>query len=83
MVMKTTIDGSGRLVVPKPIRDRMQLSNGTELEVGERNGVIELRPVPADVETRDTPDGPVVAARGPMPPLTDEIIRETLDRIRR
>ncbi len=33
--MRTTIDGAGRLVVPKPIRDQLQLAAGAEVEVDE------------------------------------------------
>ena len=31
--MKTTIDSAGRLVVPKPLRERFHLAPGSELEI--------------------------------------------------
>jgi hypothetical protein len=31
----------------------------------------------------ETPEGPVLVPAGPSPVLTDEIVRETLERVRR
>lgn len=33
--MRTTIDGAGRIVVPKKLRDRLGLVAGTEIEISE------------------------------------------------
>ena len=41
--MSVTIDGAGRLVIPKKIRDEMNLFPGTELEIGTEGGEIRLR----------------------------------------
>ena len=60
--MRTTIDRAGRIVVPKPIRDRLQLLGGGEVEVVERDGVIEITPVPVDMVFADTAEGPVVVS---------------------
>lgn len=81
--MRTTIDRAGRLVVPKAIRDRLRLTNGAEVEVEEHDGVIEVRPVPAVVTIVDTPEGAIAEPAGQMPALTDAMVRETLDRVRR
>lgn len=44
MAVTITIDKAGRVVVPKPVRDRLGLEPGTELELTEwRDGVL-LRP---------------------------------------
>ena len=69
--------------MPKAIRDRLQLTGGERLEIEERGGVIEIRPAPAEVEIVETPEGPVAAAVGELPALTDEAVREALERIRR
>ena len=48
-----TIDGAGRVVIPKPIRDRLGLRAGSRLEVLEEEGQIVLRsdrPEPVLVE---------------------------------
>jgi AbrB family looped-hinge helix DNA binding protein len=81
--MRTTIDRVGRVVVPKSIRDRLQLRGGDALEVVERDGAIELRPVPVEVQLIDTAEGPVAQPLDELPPLTDELVRETIERGRR
>jgi AbrB family looped-hinge helix DNA binding protein len=42
---KLKIDGSGRIVVPKALRERLGLKPGTELEVFDQRGGILLRTV--------------------------------------
>jgi len=42
--MKVKIDKLGRVVLPKPLRQRYSLRPGTELEVTERAGEVLLRP---------------------------------------
>lgn len=81
--MRTTIDRLGRVVVPKPIRDRLQLRGGEALEVEEREGVIELRLAPTAVDIVATREGPVAKPLESLPPLTDEVVRDTLERVRR
>lgn len=81
--MRTTIDRAGRIVVPKPIRDRLQLLGGGEVEVVERDGVIEITPVPVDMVFADTPEGPVVVSVEPLPSLTDDVVFAAIDESRR
>lgn len=45
--MQSTIDRSGRVVIPKPVRDGLHLTPGTALSVEERNGEIVLKPATA------------------------------------
>ncbi len=81
--MRTTIDSAGRLVIPKRIRDRLGLRGNEQVEITERDGRIEIEPAPTEVEL--VREGSVLVARPnrALPPLTDEIVRETLDRVRR
>jgi AbrB family looped-hinge helix DNA binding protein len=81
--MKATIDPAGRLVIPKRIRDRLGLRGDEQVEITERDGRIEIELAPTDVEL--VRDGSVLVARPDreLPPLTDDIVRETLDRVRR
>lgn len=81
--MRTTIDGAGRLVVPKTLRDRLALGHGGVVDVVERDGVLEIHPVPATVEVRAGEDGPVAHAVDDLPPLTDDDVRSTIERQRR
>ncbi len=81
--MRTTIDAAGRIVIPKAFRDQLGLAGGGEVEVQLCNGSVEIS-VPATPMRLEERDGVVVAvADRPMPPLTQEIVRETLERIRR
>jgi AbrB family looped-hinge helix DNA binding protein len=43
--MKVKIDRSGRIVVPKPLRERLGLNPNAELEAVEQPGGLLLRPV--------------------------------------
>ncbi len=81
--MRTTIDSAGRLVIPKRIRDRLGLRGNEQVEITERDGRSEIEPAPTEVEL--VREGSVLVARPnrALPPLTDEIVRETLDRGRR
>jgi AbrB family looped-hinge helix DNA binding protein len=81
--MRTTIDAAGRVVIPKELRNRLALIGGQELEIREREGRIELEPAGATMLLRNSGDGPVAVPAEELPPLTDEIVRETLERARR
>lgn len=81
--MKVTIDSAGRLVVPKPLRDALGLRGGEELEISVREGRLELD-APATPMRLVRRRGAVVAvADRDMPTLTQEVVRETLERVRR
>jgi AbrB family looped-hinge helix DNA binding protein len=43
--MKVTIDRVGRIIVPKPLRDRLRLLEGSTLEIEENASSFLLRPV--------------------------------------
>lgn len=81
--MRTTIDPAGRLVIPKRMRERLGLHGNQQVEITERDGHIEIEPAPTEVEL--VRDGSVLVAKPvrAVPPLTDEIVRETMDRVRR
>jgi AbrB family looped-hinge helix DNA binding protein len=81
--MRVRIDRWGRIVVPKPIRERLGLRGGELLEIEEHDGLFELRPAPTEVELVETPQGPVARPPEPLPRLTDETVRDTLHLTRR
>src|ERR1700746_1715401 len=45
MITTTSIDKAGRIVLPKPVRDELQLSPGDSLEVESSEDRVILRPV--------------------------------------
>jgi AbrB family looped-hinge helix DNA binding protein len=81
--MKSTIDGAGRVVIPKPIRDRLGIRGGETLDIRERDGRIELEPVATPMRLVEGKGGAPAVAEEDFPPLTDEIVRETVERTRR
>ena len=46
MVVTLKIDNAGRIVVPKPIRERLGLRAGSDIEITETPDGIVLKPVP-------------------------------------
>jgi len=81
--MRTTIDAAGRIVVPKAIREELALYGGEEVEVTAVDGRIEIEVPPNPIKLVER-DGHLVAVpERPLPPLTVEMVRETLERVRR
>jgi len=81
--MKSTIDSAGRLVIPKAIRERLGLTGGQPVEIRERDGTIEIEPAPTQMKLVKRKGGPVAVPADELPSLTDDIVRTTLERIRR
>jgi AbrB family looped-hinge helix DNA binding protein len=80
--MRTTIDAGGRVVIPKSVRERLGLVPGAEVEVVEADGRVEITPASASIEVVEV-DGRLVARGDGLPALTDETVRETIERTRR
>jgi AbrB family looped-hinge helix DNA binding protein len=81
--MKSTIDGAGRVVIPKSLRERLGLQGGESLDVRERDGRIELEPAATPMRLVESEGRAAAVPEEELPPLTDEIVRETLERTRR
>lgn len=80
--MRTTIDRAGRIVVPKALRDELAFAPGQELELTATEGHLEVETVPTPMRL-ERRDGRLVAvADGDFPPLTDEVVRATLEQVR-
>jgi len=81
--MKTTIDAAGRVVIPKALRDVLGLQAGQALDIRAADGKLEIEaaPTPMRLERR----GKLLAAvpDQELPPLTAELVRSTLEGIRR
>lgn len=79
--MRTTIDAAGRIVVPKPLRDELGFTAGTELELEAIDGRLEIA-VPSRVVVEDGPHG-VRFTADEAAPLTAADVREFVERGRR
>lgn len=81
--MKSAIDAAGRIVIPKPIRDRLGLGRGQAVEIRERDGHVEIQAAPTPMSLVRRGRGRVAVPEARLPPLTDDIVRATLERTRR
>jgi AbrB family looped-hinge helix DNA binding protein len=81
--MRVAIDGVGRIVIPKPMREELGITGPTELELTEVDGRLELT-VPymkAHLEVRN--GFTVIVPDEPVPPMTTEMVRAAIERSRR
>jgi AbrB family looped-hinge helix DNA binding protein len=81
--MKATIDAAGRIVVPKALRVALGLRPGQPLEVRVAEGRLEIEVAPTPMQLRKRGKGMVAVPDEVLPALTAEIVRETLERVRR
>jgi AbrB family looped-hinge helix DNA binding protein len=79
MTTTLTIDGAGRLVLPKPVRDELQLAAGDSLEMESSEDEIVLRPV-RGVATMRKKQGVWVMRTGK--PLSPAVVNQTIRKIR-
>lgn len=70
-------------MIPKAVRDRLGLTGGQLLEIRERNGAIEIEPAATRMSLVCRDGGVVAVPEEELPPLTDEIVRRTLEQTRR
>lgn len=81
--MRTVIDAAGRVVVPKAARDELGLGPGTELELRVVDRRIEIEVPATAMRLVEDEHGVVAVTDRQMPVLTAEMVRDTLERVRR
>ena len=81
--MNATIDNGGRVVIPKAIRDELGLSPGVTVEVVARGGLVVLVPAATPLRLVKRGGGVVAEPAAPLPTLTAEEVRATLEASRR
>jgi AbrB family looped-hinge helix DNA binding protein len=82
--MRSTIDRAGRIVVPKAMREALGLEGGQPVEITLADGQIVIAPAPVPKRLTIGDDGrPMIVPDAPVPPLTDAIVRATIESIRR
>ena len=80
MTARLTVDKAGRIVLPKPVRDNLQLAPGDELELESLDDRITLRPVRGTAQLRKK-RGVWVFRSGE--PLAATIVETTIEEVRR
>ena len=81
--MRTTIDRSGRIVVPKSLRDALNLEGGTSLEIRAREGRLEIEPVAAPMRLVRRGKGLVATTDEPLPTIDADVVRRVTESLRR
>ncbi len=84
-MIKLTIDKAGRVVIPKPLRDELNLSAGDSLELESSGCAITLRPIHEITPLRKEQGFWVYRTGRPLKDLSipDWIDRDRLERDRR
>jgi len=81
--MKTSIDNAGRMVVPKALRDALDLRPGTPLEIDQEDGRLVLEPKPVPMRLVRRGKGLVAVPEKQLPRLTAARVRAALEAYRR
>ena len=80
--MKTTIDGAGRLVIPKAIRQKAGITPGMPLDIRVENGVITVEPEYLPVRLEKRGHLTVLVPLDEVPPITNDDVNHMLEEIR-
>ena len=81
--MRTTIDRTGRLVVPKALRDRLGLNAGAGVELTERGAELVITPVGPEIVLEQREGRRVfVTTQDETPGLTDDDVRRMVEESR-
>lgn len=81
--MRSAIDAAGRVVIPKTLRDCLGLGRGRAVEIIERDGKIEIEAVSTPMLFVKHHGRVVAVPDWDLPPLTDDVVRATIERTRR
>lgn len=79
--MRTSIDRSGRVVIPKPLRAALGLEGGSEVELTADGGGLRLDPVSTVSRGFRVQDGLPVLEAVDGPALTDDDVRDLRDEL--
>lgn len=77
--MMVSIDRAGRVVIPKPVRDRLELAAGTELDLEVEGDVIRIGRARQPGRVLDWEDGRPVFRAVPGHVLTDADVQRLRD----
>jgi AbrB family looped-hinge helix DNA binding protein len=80
MNARITVDNAGRIVLPKPVRDKLQLQAGDSLELEVSGQEITLRPVRSKMRLVREDGMWVFSSDEPLP---DNLVEDTIEAVRR
>lgn len=81
--VKSTIDATGRIVIPKPLRLALGLKPGQLLDIRSADGRLEIEISPTPIQLKKRGKGMVAVPDTELPVLTADQVRDTLEQIRR
>ena len=81
--MKTTMDVTGRIVVPKALRLALGLKPGQRLEIRAVDGRLEIETAPTPIQLKKQGKGVVAVPGVKLPTLTAVQVRDTMEQVRR
>ena len=79
--IKTAIDASGRVLIPKKVRDEAALPAGAALEARYLDGKIVLEPAPTEIRIERRGHFHVAVPLSSVEPLDERVVNSTLERI--
>jgi AbrB family looped-hinge helix DNA binding protein len=82
IAMKTAIDGFGRVVIPRPLRERAALTAGTQLDARYEDGRIVLEPAPLLIRIKREGLFFVAEPLTPVPALSSAHVERELETLR-
>jgi AbrB family looped-hinge helix DNA binding protein len=81
--MKTTIDSAGRIVVPKSLRQALNIKPGQVLNIRAGDGQLEIEITANPMTLKKRGKDFVAVPDVGLPMLTADAVRETMEHIRR
>lgn len=81
--MRVAIDGVGRLVVPKSLREELGIEGPTDLELTTADGRLELTVADVSARVEDRDGLPVIVTETSMAPMSVTEARTAVERVRR
>jgi AbrB family looped-hinge helix DNA binding protein len=81
--MKTTIDAAGRVVIPKALRQAAGFKPGQPLDIKIADGRLEIEAAGTPMQLKKRGKTMAAVPATPLPELTAEQVRDTLERVRR
>jgi AbrB family looped-hinge helix DNA binding protein len=81
--MVATIDSAGRIVIPKRLREELRFRPGQKLQLSAVDGRLEVEHPTTPIRLEKRGGRLVAVTDQEMPTLTAEMVRETLEQIRR